>query len=115
MHPMPPWKLQRNPAKTNQRNCTHKHTPAVMFLSFMTESSKISKKASPAWQKIEAKGSKYRIGINAAHLLASRYYLFMENWEKVEEHTSALVDSYGRKTSYFRYDHHKLSDTIESL
>ena len=32
--------------------------------------------------KIEAKGSKYRIGINAAHLLASRYYLFMENWEK---------------------------------
>ena len=51
--------------------------------------------------KIEAKGSKYRIGTNAAHLLASRYYLFMENWGKVEEHTSALVDSYGGKLPIF--------------
>ncbi|MFR5658262.1 MAG: RagB/SusD family nutrient uptake outer membrane protein [Butyricimonas faecihominis] len=32
--------------------------------------------------EINATGSKFRIGMNAAHLLASRYYLFMENWEK---------------------------------
>ena len=42
----------------------------------------------------KANGSKYRIGINAAHLLASRFYLFMENWEKVEEHTTAIINSY---------------------
>lgn len=49
----------------------------------------------------KANGSKYRIGINAAHLLASRFYLFMENWEKVEEHTTAIINSYDELVPIF--------------
>lgn len=41
------------------------------------------------------KGSKFRIGISTAHLLASRYYLFMANWEKAAEHATAVFSTPG--------------------
>ncbi|MEI3421754.1 MAG: hypothetical protein V8R91_12250 [Butyricimonas faecihominis] len=43
--------------------------------------------------EINATGSKFRIGMNAAHLLASRYYLFMENWEKAAEHATSVFST----------------------
>jgi len=36
--------------------------------------------------------SKYRIGSAAAHLLASRVYLFMEKWDEVIKHTDPLLN-----------------------
>lgn len=48
-----------------------------------------------------SQGSKFRIGVQAAHLLASRYYLFMENWEKVIEHTGAIFDAYDGQLPLF--------------
>lgn len=35
---------------------------------------------------------KYRAGFTAAHLMASRIYLFMENWEKVIEHANLALE-----------------------
>lgn len=35
--------------------------------------------------------NKYRIGSAAGHLLVSRAYLYMEQWDKVIEHTSAVL------------------------
>lgn len=38
------------------------------------------------------KHSKYRIGSDAGHLLASRVYLYMEKWDEVIKHTDILLD-----------------------
>lgn len=43
---------------------------------------------------VESAGTKFRIGIRAAHLLASRYYLYMENWEKAAEHATTFINTY---------------------
>lgn len=51
--------------------------------------------------EVNATGSKFRIGISTAHLLASRYYLFMENWEKVVEHATAVFSAPGNSYSLF--------------
>lgn len=36
--------------------------------------------------------SKYRIGAEAGHLLASRMYLYMEKWDEVIKHTNPLLE-----------------------
>ena len=40
--------------------------------------------------EVSSVGTKFRVGTRTAHLLASRYYLFMENWEKAAEHANAI-------------------------
>ena len=51
--------------------------------------------------EINATGSKFRIGMNAAHLLASRYYLFMENWEKAAEHATSVFSTPGSNLTLY--------------
>lgn len=51
--------------------------------------------------EVNAAGSKFRIGIGAAHLLASRFYLFMENWEKAAEHATAVFSAPGNTLTIF--------------
>lgn len=73
------------------QNSVSRSTVAEVYNSIITDVEKGIKLLTEAGSS----GTKYRVGIRAAHLLASRYYLFMENWEKAAEHATSLLASAG--------------------
>lgn len=76
-------------SSTIDQNSVSRSTVAEVYATIISD----VEKGISLLTEVNATGSKFRIGVNAAHLLASRYYLFMENWEKAAEHATCVFSS----------------------
>ena len=84
-------------SSTIDQNSVPRSTVAEVYAAIISD----VEKGISLLTEINATGSKFRIGMNAAHLLASRYYLFMENWEKAAEHANSVFSTPGSNLALY--------------